>query len=71
MVYCELPISILFYFVKSHQNAKKTGVVTSTEIYLFICLFIYFVEIRQKKQGFWIGFRRSTLTSCQMVARFF
>jgi len=36
MVYCELPISILFYFVKSHQNAKKTGVVISTEIYLFI-----------------------------------
>jgi hypothetical protein len=47
MVYCELPISILFYFVKSHQNAKKNW---GCDIYrnLFIYLF-FFVEIRQKK----------------------
>jgi hypothetical protein len=61
-----------FYFTSwnlTKMQKKKWGY----DIYrnLFIYVFIYFVEIRQKKQGFWIGFRRSTLMSCQVVARFF
>ncbi len=66
MVYYELPLSILFYFCEFSPKCKKNW---GCDIYIY--LFIYFVGTRQKKQGFWIGFRRSTLTSCQMVARIF
>jgi hypothetical protein len=51
IAYYELLLSILFYFGKPHQNAKKTGVVTSTFVYLFI----YFVGTPRKSKDLdWI-----------------
>jgi hypothetical protein len=58
-----------FYFILFCEISPKCKKNWGCDIYRN--LFIYFVEIRQKKQGFWIGFRRPTLMSFQMVARFF